>query len=294
MKVRVAIPHFIREIQGGGGYGSGRIGAQLPRSIALGRCLSALLALRRSPAETELRHSSRSIGRIPALPDPDQRVERIELDIHVWTNGADLLKDVLALYADRISIHAVQLDNPKLLPIHTRDWLIQQEPIADLSIYMEEDIVISDPLFLDKQLWFLERTDHKAVLMPHRFEPHPSDGEARFLVDGPLPERLICRFHTPRKNVASGCFRTDLEPVSFDQPFNPHSGCFVVDAEQIRYLRQQTLPQDGFVSPLETAATLTVLQHFLTLKPSEGHQRFLMVEHGHPSFLSCLESFPRD
>ena len=294
MLVRVAIPHFIRETQGGTGYGSGRVGSHLPRSLALGRCLSSLLALRRSPADTELRHSTRSIGRIPALPDSDQRVERIEVDIHVWTNGVDCLQEVLELYADRIRVHSVSLENPKLLPIHARDWLIQQDPIADLNLYLEDDIVISDPLFLDKQMWFLERTNHKAVLMPHRFEPHPTDPEARFLLDGPLPDRLIKPFCNPQRGVASGRFRTDLDPVSFDQSANPHSGCFVVDAEQIRYLRQQTLPQDGFVSPLETAATLTVLQHFLTLKPSEGHQRFLMVEHGHPSFLSCLESFPRD
>ena len=159
---------------------------------------------------------------------------------------------------------------------------------------MEDDIVISDPLFLDKQLWFLERTNHRAVLMPHRFEPHPRDPEARLLVDGPLPDSLITPFYVPKTDIASGRFRTDLEPVSFDQSANPHSGCFVVDAEQIRHLRRQKLPKDGFVTPLETAATLTVLQHFLTLKPSEGHQRFLMVEHGHPSFLPCLDTFPRD
>ena len=55
---------------------------------------------------------------------------------------------------------------------------------------------------------------------------------------------------------------------------------------------QQPLPNDGFVSPLETAATLTVLQHFPVLKPAAPHQGFLAVEHGHPSFLSYLQTFP--
>ena len=51
-------------------------------------------------------------------------------------------------------------------------WLIQQEPKADLT-YMEDDLVVADPLFLDKQHWFLNRTVEELVMMPHRFETLP-------------------------------------------------------------------------------------------------------------------------
>ena len=294
MQVRVAIPHFFRETLEGTGYGSSRAGSHLQRTIALSRCISSKLALRRSPFDSVLRHASRSIGLFPVLPDPNERTDRIELDIHVWTNGHDYLQDALAIYSEQITTHRVELENPKYLPIHARNWLIKQDPVAALSLYVEDDIVITDPLFFDKQLWFLSRTNHEAVLMPHRFEPHPHDENARLLVDGPLPMSLIGRFIKPHRAVASGRFRPDSDPIEFELSANPHSGCFVVDAEQVLYLRDQHLPSDGFVSPLETAATLTVMEHFMALKPSVGYQRFLMVEHAHPSFLPCLDTFPRD
>lgn len=294
MQVKVAIAHFFKEAQANSGYGSGRLGARLERTIALSRCISSLLALRRSPADAVLQHNTRSIGQCPVHFDPNQRTSHIELDIHVWTNGDDYLEDVLMLYSDRITVHVAQLNNPKLLPIQTRNWLIEQDPIAELNVYLEDDIVITDQLFFDKQLWFLHRTNHQAVLMPHRFEPHPSGQNARLLVDGPLPMGLIGRFLTPQTSVATGRFRPEDEPIEFELSANPHAGCFVVDKEQVLHLRKQNLPSDGFVSPLETAATLTVMEHFMALKPAAGHQRFLMVEHGHPSFLTCLDTFPRD
>jgi hypothetical protein len=81
--------------------------------------------------------------------------------------------------------------------------------------------------------------------------------------------------------------------IQFDLASNPHSGCFMVSEPQRVHLSQLKLPSDGFVSPLETAATLTVLAHFLVFKPSAGQQRFLQIEHGHPSFLGYLNTLPR-
>ena len=153
--------------------------------------------------------------------------------------------------------------------------------------------MISDPLFFDKQLWFLERTQHKAVLMPHRVEPAASGPEAQLLVDGPLAMSFIQRFCTPATNAAEGRFDPEGPSIRFDQASNPHSGCFVVSDTQRQQLSQLDLPSDGFVSPLETAATLTVLAHFPVFKPAAGHQRFLQIEHGHPSFLGYLNTLPR-
>jgi hypothetical protein len=48
----------------------------------------------------------------------------------------------------------------------------------------------------------------------------------------------------------------------------------------------------GFVGPIETASTLTVLQFFPVLKPSLRHRSFLSIEHAHPSFLPYLSQFP--
>jgi hypothetical protein len=58
-------------------------------------------------------------------------------------------------------------------------------------------------------------------------------------------------------------------------------------------LRKHNLPTEGFIGPLETAATLTVLQHFPVLKPTIRQRNFLWVEHGHPSYEGYLNLFPR-
>jgi hypothetical protein len=289
--LRVAIPHFFRESAAGSGYGSGRSGQRLARCVALGRCLHGVLALRRSPADAVLHIGERSLHSWPADADRLQRSAAIELEVHVFTDGAHRLDEALELFDGCIEVHTIELDDPRLLPIACRNWLLQQSG-ADLSFYLEDDLVITDPLFLDKQLWFLERTNHQAVLMPHRVEPAASGPQAQLLVDGPLAPAFIQRYCTPVSHAAEGRFDLDGPLIQFDVASNPHSGCFMVSEPQRGRLSQLELPSDGFVSPLETAATLTVLAHFPVFKPSAGQQRFLQIEHGHPSFLGYLNTLP--
>lgn len=291
LRLRVAIPHFFCEMNGGSGYGSGRPGQRLARSLALGRCLSGLLALRRSPNDAVLHIGDRCIEHWPARADRLQRLMALELDIHVFSDGEHQLDDVLSLFSGRIHQHTVALENPRHLPLAARDWLIQTHAEADLLFYLEDDLVITDPLFIDKQRWFLERTNHQLVLMPHRVEPTLHAADAQLLVDGPLRPEFLQQFCTPQKQAVKGRFDPESEEVSFDISNNPHAGCFLISQQQAKGLEGQNLPRDGFVGPLETAATLTVLAHFPVLKPSTGHQRFLQIEHGHPSFLSYLNSF---
>ena len=293
LRVRAAIPHFFHESAQGSGYGSGRSGQHLARCIALARCLSSLLALRRSSGDALLNIGERRIEHWPAQPQQAQRAEAIELELHLFSDGRHLLHEVVELFHGRLHHHPLALENPRLLPIHTRNWLLQQQPTADLTIYLEDDLVINDPLFLDKQLWFLQRTEHQAVLMPHRIEPAFAAAEAQLLVDGPLAPAFIQRFCMPQEDGAQGRFEPNGPLIHFDVASNPHSGTFVLSGPQVERLRPMELPSDGFISPLETAATLTVLPHFPVFKPAKGQQRFLQIEHGHPSFLSYLNSLPR-
>jgi len=83
-----------------------------------------------------------------------------------------------------------------------------------------------------------------------------------------------------------------LRHVSFDVASNPHSGTFCVSREQAQQLQTAALPREGFVGPLETAATLTVLHRFPVMKPSLESWSFLRVEHGHPSFLHYINKLP--
>lgn len=291
LRVRVAIPHYFRESAEGSGYGSGRPGATLARSIALARCLAGLLNLQRSASDLVLNIGERCIN--PTGPGTlQQPLPPLELELHVFSTDGQRLDAVLATFAGRLQLHDVALDDPRTLALAARDFLIHHCEPTDLSLYLEDDLVVHDSLFLDKQAWFLQAVQHRAVLMPHRYEPLPGRGGQRLLVDGPLRPDFIGRFTTPQPAVARGRFRGG-EDVCFDRTANPHAGLFCVSGPQLEQLRRAELPREGFVGPLETAATLTVLAHFPVLKPSLAQRDFLWIEHGHPSFQNYVDQLPR-
>lgn len=292
LSICIGIPHFFREMENGSGYGSGKPGQRLARSIALGRCLSSLLALRRTTADAVLNIGDKCIENWDSQASRLQRLDAIDVEIHVFTNGTNMLDPVLELYTDRIQVHNVTLKNPQYLPLAARNWIIEKSPAADLTIYIEDDLVISDPLFADKLHWFLQYTEQRSVLMPHRLECTNNTYQSNLIVDGPLRPGFINRFCTPQRRVLRGRYDPKGEEITFDITNNPHSGCFVLGANQVKHLQKQILPNNGFIGPLETAATLTVLAHFPVLKPAAPHQRFLTIEHGHPSFLPALKMLP--
>lgn len=288
--VRVGIPHFFREDGGGPGNGSRRPGARQSRALALARCLAGLQRLCRGGRDAVLHIGDHAIDHLP----PEQGLPPLpplRLEIVVCSDGQHLLEEVLREVQGPIRLETLRPNDPVLLPLACRDLLIHSDPIADLTLYLEDDLVIDDAEYVDKQLWFLHQSEHRLSLMPHRFERVDQNGFGRLLVDGPLREDDIRRFCEPRTDVARGHYR-DQGPLSFDISANPHAGSFALSRPQVEHLRRQTLPRNGFVGPIETASTLTVLQFFPVLKPSLRHRSFLSIEHAHPSFLPYLSQFP--
>jgi hypothetical protein len=261
--------------------------------MALARCLKSVLALSRSESDLVLNIGDRLLNstgsELPEAPlSPAPEAWAIELNI--FTAGREYrLDSVLQRLPQDVRIHTVQLDDPRQLPLACRDWLIAAEPLTDLSLYLEDDLIITDELYLDKQFWFLQQWGNQAVMMPHRWEPIPGSSGQRLLVDGPLRADVIQRFTQPKEAVRFGSYRG--EEIYFDRTSNPHSGCFCLNRAQVVKLRSCELPREGFVGPLETAATLTVLQSFEVLKPALSQRRFLWIEHGHPSFQSYARSW---
>ena len=97
-----------------------------------------------------------------------------------------------------------------------------------------------------------ERSNHQCVLLLVRLTRHLiSPG----LIDGAIDHGEIEAWHRPTAG-ATGEFGATRN--QFDCPSNPHSGCFGISRSQLLLLRERELPRDGFVGPLETAATYTV------------------------------------
>jgi len=284
MNILVALPHYFNEVKQSN-YGSGREGQKQARSLALIQCLSSLLALRREEHDLILNIAKRGIERT------QKSKSKTLLDIHLFTDGEHVLNPVLAIFEKAINVHTMNLENSRELPLKARDYLINQGHAYDLCLYLEDDLIIRDTEFLKKQHWLIHKSAHKAVLMPHRTEWVPKAKGQRLIVDGPLRPDFIQRFCKPKLAVARGIYQGQREVV-FDQTDNPHSGLFCISGQQAGELAKIAQPNDGFISPLETAATLTVLQRYVVLKPSWNDRYFLWVEHGHPSFQGYSKSWP--
>ena len=277
MNVLVALPHYFNE-DDQGQYGSGRRGQQQARSLALIQCLSSLLALQKHEQDLILNIEKRGLQ---LTESTNQQKTTVEL--HLFTDGVHILKPALDMFGNQIKVHALNLDNSRHLPLKARDYLIEHGKNYDLCLYLEDDLIIRDSEFLAKQMWILQESKHRAVLMPHRTEWVPNGKGQRLMVDGPLRPGFIGRFCKPKVGAARGCYRGQ-EEIVFDQTDNPHSGLFCISGTQAKQLSQVKQPTDGFIGPLETAATLTVLQKYVVLKPTWKDRQFLWIEHGHPSF----------
>ena len=294
MRLRVVVPHFFREdiVGSNGGYGSGRLGNQLPRSVALGRCLGSILALNRSPVDWILNIAEDHLE--STSPSTASFLHGIEVELYVFVTGSNLLQDILEVYGPRLHLHRQDLEDPRQLPLTAVRWLLDQSSSsADYHMYFEDDLVIQDSRYVDKLAWFSRRTDNRFVLMPHRYEPTVANAPQRLYVDGPIKEidKAEQIWASDEVVIASGRFLGGQE-VSFCEASNPHSGSFCVSASQLDQLRQEVWPPKSFIGPLETAATGIFLGHFPILKPSWMCREFLCIEHGNPSFLGCMGELP--
>ena len=92
MRLRVVVPHFFREdiVGSNGGYGSGRLGNQLPRSL-LGRCLGSIY-LNRSLVDGFLTLLKTILNQ---HRHPQRVFYGIEVELHVFVTGSDWLQDIL-------------------------------------------------------------------------------------------------------------------------------------------------------------------------------------------------------
>ena len=294
LRLRVAIPHFFREgaSEASSGYGSSRRGNRLARSLALARCLGSVLGLNRAQQDWILNIGQRQLEQTPASALAG--LPALQVELHLFVCNEHWLAEEVALFAPRLQLHQLELEDPRQLPLAAVRQLLDIKPAADLSLYLEDDLVIQDPRYADKLAWFTQRTEHRFVLMPHRYEQAVANAPQRLFVDGPIQREGIPGpfWASDEAVLASGRYR-DGQELSFVRASNPHSGSFCLSGPQVEQLRCVPWPPGSFIGPLETAATGTVLGSFPVLKPSWACRDFLTLEHGNPSFLRLLGELPR-
>lgn len=290
LTVRVAIPHYFTDSSPDRKFGSSRPGNRLRREYSLYSSITSLLEQAYCIHDVYMHLANQSLS---LLSNPAFNFKSIHLDINVFVNNSDFLQDTIDLLSPRITVHHLNLDDPRELPFFASRWLIDHQQPLDLSYYAEDDLVLRDPLYFIKQAWFLKCTNFSYVLMPHRYELSVSRYPQRLYVDGPNAqfkshndeEAYLAQVSEP---VMAAKFPGYPSDVSFHIATNPHSGTFTLHRSMIPALSNKTLSDIFYISPLESASTGLVRSEFPILKTAWSHSNFLRIAHDNPSFLSFL------
>jgi len=199
------------------------------------------------------------------------------VDVVVVTTPTDhLLADIGE--SAKLVQHVIVDDAPMNLGFAAHRILADRVGCYDRYGYLEDDLILRDPLLFAKQDWFTSTFGATALLTPTRYE---SSGGLKVHPDGPLPQSAMKDLRQPL-----GPDRLEGEwfglHLSFERPSNPHSGRFFVDNAGLERLSAHPrfgVPHASLVSTLETAASGPTTETFCLYKGSPACSDFLEVQH---------------
>ena len=227
------------------------------------------------------------------MVDDANQALRHQFTIKVVTDGQHHVLDHLEpAYKQMVEEVPTQPSDPKQLGFEAHRILAENlSGNYDLYVYLEDDLLIHDPLFFRKIFWFQHNAGERCLLMPHRYESFwkPADNIDRFFIDGPMFEHeLKILIPDPPPSISTPL---PAGQFTFESPLNPHSGCFVLTHAQLRHWSEQPWFLDydcSLISPLESAATLGLLKTFTLYKPSWAYASFLELQHWGMSFRNLI------
>ena len=281
MKILFSVVHYWNP-DGGGKHQSLRPDPQ-PRIDALKQ---QLISLRRLGLNQSYLHLADRKA-YPANTD-----FRSDISIHIITDGSNHVLDYLPqTFSNSYSKVECTPSNPLLLGFEVHKHLEKcLDEDFDWFCYLEDDLVIYDPYFLQKILWFENVCGADSVLLPQRvefaLEPNQVD---RFYIDGPIDNQELCKLVSPGpvRLINSPAGSAAIQPA-----LNPHAGCFFISRRQLEYWVSQPhwLDYDvSFVSALESAATLGLAKTFSIFKPCLSTAGWLEIQHYGNNFHTLLK-----
>jgi hypothetical protein len=276
MRLLFTIPHHFRD-DGRREFGSTGYDEAARRAAYLRR---AVVALHMSFGERQLLFDLARDTMHPANRGAGHSVEVI-----VCTGGSDHLLGELADIASLFS-HSVSQEPPELLGFACHALLRDRLGRFDFYCYLEDDILVTDPLLFDKLHWFCRELGQELVLQPNRYEFRPDSPSIKTYGDGDFfrdPAGAVTK-SIPGYNMQGERRQLSLfgRTFAFQQCQNLHSGCFfLAQAQMAEWVRRpHFLDRDtSFVGPLESAATLGIMRSFKVFKPSIENANFLEVQH---------------
>lgn len=270
MRILCTIPHFFNP-EGGGFYGSLRADPR-PRLAALASVIRALHA-------NFGRRQGLIVGSRGVIVDANTN-GAADIDVVVCTTGSRHLVDQLP--DPQLFRHHATEAEPMLLGYECHAVLRDALGQYDYYCFLEDDLLITDPLFFIKLGWFTRMAGEDAVLQPNRFETARGQPWDKLYIDGNLgnpkisPQYQKLEDRRILKGTVMGV------PVQFQRVDNIHAGCFFLTGKQMAHWAAQPCFLDreaSFISALESAASLGVMRSFRVYKPSRENAGFLEITH---------------
>lgn len=268
MRILFTIPHYY-DAAGGGMYGS----------------LKPNAARRRDALATAIFGLHATFGRrqgLMATPIVESNtVQPCEIRVVVCTTGDRHLVKELPLPPALLHHHPTNA-LPRYLGFECHSVLRDHLGQFDYYCFLEDDLLLNDPLFFIKLAWFNRFAGDEAVLQPNRFELAVQQPWHKLYIDGNLSDRSWSeRWQdiNDRRVLAAEVFGI---PIRFQRVNNPHSGCFFLNERQMKFWASQPtflVRETTFAGPLESAATYGIMRYFRVYKPARENAGFLEIRH---------------
>lgn len=281
MHLLICVAHYFNA-DGGGAHGS-LSPDPTPRIAALRQLVLQLHRLFGSPAGV-LNHLQRRID--PCIDGGGS------VSLRICTTAQDHLLHHLSDLAPHFEHVICSPDHPKLLGFECHRILREQaDSPYDVFGYMEDDLIITDADFFRKQAYFNSIFGNGYLLQPNRIETSENlKSLRRFYIDGDYNPQASVEW---RQSMEVELVVEHLgRGVKFRQPFNLHSGCFFLNREQAKHYFMSPASkrvETSYHGPLESAATLGMMQTFQIMKPAWENGHFLAIEHAGRNFMKLVK-----
>lgn len=280
MKILITIPHYYNATTDSI-HGSGKKDPQ-PRIQALSACLFNIFSLF-SASQCMIDIQNKKVINV-------NNNLIYDINIVICTTNDKHLLEHLNVPKNFYRHHQATLEDPKFLGFECQKIFRENLGKYDYYCFMEDDLIVNDPLFFEKIEWFNKGTESINLLQPNRYEVSARGRVLKAYVDGDIRRKVTENYHNI--NEFSHLNTNFLgHKIVFQRPLNPHSGCYFLSQKQMEYWANQPhfLDMDAsFISPLESSATLGIMKTFRVYKPVPKNASFLEIQHFGDMFLRLI------
>lgn len=219
-----------------------------------------------------------------------------DIDVVVCVRGENHLLAELDLPEGAYRVHSTEIEDPILLGYSCYDVFREAVGSYDWYCFLEDDIIISDPLFFRKlDAFYAVVGSARYLLQPNRYELGIKSELSKVYVDGPLWKDskdfwAQQRFPGYMDEVMLPFGGSNFRAVPAE---NCHAGCFFLTETHLRHMLEQPWYGEkvtGYADRLASAANMYILVLFNVFKPAAECSSFLEVFHSHQKYVASENS----